>query len=63
VQWNPHFLSIQGHPEWVREYSRVRIQDRRNILSDQQVQSALASLENEPDNELFARWIVDFVKI
>jgi GMP synthase-like glutamine amidotransferase len=61
VQWNDHFLSIQGHPEWNRTYARTLINERRALFTPEQIAAGLASLDMKPDNELFARWIVDFV--
>jgi len=61
VQWNDHFLSIQGHPEWNRAYARTLMNDRRATLPPEKVESGLSSLNIKPDNELFIRWIMDFV--
>jgi GMP synthase-like glutamine amidotransferase len=61
VQWNNHFLSIQGHPEWRRAYSRALIERRREIIDTERVEAGLTSLALQPDSELFARWILDFV--
>lgn len=61
VQWSNHCLSIQGHPEWLNDYARERIRDRRELLSTEQVEKALASLDKEPDNALVARWMLDFI--
>ncbi len=63
VQWNNHFLSIQGHPEWNREYSRALINERRAIIAKDRVEAGLNSLSIEPDNRLFTRWILDFLKV
>jgi GMP synthase (glutamine-hydrolysing) len=63
VQWNDHFLSVQGHPEWNRAYSRTLINDRRAIIPPERIETGLESLSIKPDNELLARWIIDFVKI
>jgi len=62
VQWNDNFLSTQGHPEWTRAYSEASMMSRRGIIPDERIESALSSLHIEPDNGLFARWIIDFVR-
>jgi GMP synthase-like glutamine amidotransferase len=62
VQWNDHFLSVQGHPEWNTAYSRTLINNKRAIIPSERIESGLESLSIKPDNELLARWIVDFVK-
>ena len=61
VQWGNHFLSIQGHPEWLPAYSRALMNHRRGILGDELTDAGLASLAIAPDNALFTRWILDFV--
>ena len=61
VQWGNHFLSIQGHPEWLPAYSRALMNHRRDILGDELTDAGLASLAIAPDNALFTRWMLDFV--
>jgi GMP synthase-like glutamine amidotransferase len=61
VQWDSHFLSIQGHPEWERDYSRTLIDARRRIIPTERVAEGLDSLSRTPDNRLFTRWILDFI--
>lgn len=62
VQWNDHFLSVQGHPEWNTAYSRTLINDKRAIIPPERIETGLESLKIKPDNALLARWIIDFVK-
>lgn len=63
VQWSNHFLSIQGHPEWNRDYSRTLINARKRIIPPDRVEEGLASLWRKPHNDLFIRWILDFLKV
>jgi len=62
VQWNRHFLSIQGHPEFSADYSRAMMNERKAIIPPQRIEAGLESLSIEPDNALFTHWIMDFVK-
>jgi GMP synthase-like glutamine amidotransferase len=62
VQWNSHFLSIQGHPEWNRDYSRTLMNERRAILPKATIDAGLDSLEIKPENAIFVNWILDFVR-
>lgn len=62
VQWGKHFLSIQGHPEWEPEYSRALINERRAIIPGERIKTGLDSLQKEPDNLLFTRWIMEFIR-
>lgn len=62
VQWDNHFLSVQGHPEWTRPYSKALINDRRGIIPPKRIEQGLASLDKEPDDYQFAQWILMFAK-
>lgn len=61
LQWNAHFLSIQGHPEFSTEYSRALMHERKNIIPAERIEEGLHSLDRELDNERFARWVIEFV--
>ncbi len=57
-----HFLGIQGHPEFVPEYSRALMEARRGIrIPEEVVDEGLASLNLAPDRELLAKWMLDFL--
>jgi len=62
VQWNNHFMSVQGHPEWSNDYSATLINERRGIIPPERVNAGLFSLRLPPDNALFAQWICDFIE-
>ena len=62
VQWNEQFLSIQGHPEWNRDYSKALINERRTIIPSSIIDTGFRSLTTKPDNDCFIRWIIDFVR-
>lgn len=61
IQWSDHFLSIQGHPEWNKDYSKALMHERRGIIPAERIVRGLASLEQGVDNKMFARWVIDFV--
>ena len=44
VQWNSHFLSVQGHPEYSAAYSRTMMNERKSIIPAQRIQEGLDSL-------------------
>ena len=62
VQWDKYFLSLQGHPEWQTAYAKALMEDRRDIIPADTIAAGIASLQVEPDNALFARWIIEFVQ-
>ncbi len=55
-------LGIQGHPEFETEMMREIVNGREETVGTQAYQSAINSLnKGTPDNQLFARWIVNFL--
>lgn len=61
VQWSEHFLSIQGHPEWNKGYSKALMNERRAIIPAERIEEGFASLEHDVDSKMFVRWVMDFV--
>ena len=61
ILWNKHFLSIQGHPEWERDYAEALLQERRGQFLPERLELGLSSLSLVPDNQLFIQWVHDFV--
>ena len=62
VQWNEYFLSIQGHPEWHRDYAKTLMNERRAIIAPSVIEAGLQSLSKTPDNACVVRWMVNFIK-
>lgn len=62
VQWNEHFFSVQGHPEWSRDYSRALMNNRRAIIPAERIERGCDSLSTAPDNALVVQWMLDFVQ-
>lgn len=56
-----HILTFQGHPEFDKEYARQLLVMRREVLGEAIYQPAIASLEENIDEQLVARWIIDFI--
>lgn len=61
IQWSDHFVSVQGHPEWQPAYSEALMNHRRNIIPAETVDTALKTLDQKPDNELFTQWMINFI--
>lgn len=56
-------ISFQGHPEFSNAFSTALYENRRGRpLTDDQVDSAVASLEQPEDNDLLAGWIANFYR-
>jgi GMP synthase-like glutamine amidotransferase len=60
-QIGDHILTFQGHPEFTPEYARQRMQERREILGERRYQQGMASLKQNADHKLLAKWIINFV--
>jgi len=56
-----HILTFQGHPEFSNEYVKLIIKLQEKDLSNQQRQSAKASLHQRDDHELIMNWIFNFI--
>lgn len=55
-------MGLQGHPEFVPEYSAALMEARRGtLIPDSVVDAGLASLELEPDRPVLASWIRRFL--
>lgn len=62
IQWNDHFLSIQGHPEWPKGYSEALMNLRRGtLIPEERVETGVVTLKLGIDNERFASWVLDFL--
>jgi GMP synthase-like glutamine amidotransferase len=62
VQWSDHFVSVQGHPEWQRDYAAALMAYRRGIIAEETFDRALRSLAQTPDNLVFTRWLLNFIR-
>lgn len=56
-----HILTVQGHPEFLKAYSRELMTLRAEILGEEKVAEGMASLEGETDDAIFARWMLNFL--
>ena len=59
---NHTVLTFQGHPEFSRDYLNHIMTQRREHIGEQAYQQGVKSLKQIEDNELVARWIVNFIR-
>ena len=57
-----HFLSFQGHPEFSKEYSAALLEKRVLHIGEETTNTAKQSLQKAVDNEIVAKWILNFLK-
>ena len=56
-----HVMSMQGHPEFTREYAHAVATMRKEVLGEEVYQKASDSLKNQiADNVEVAKWWIDF---
>lgn len=61
LQINDNLLTVQGHPEFSKAYSKALIEDRITILGQELAEAGLNSLTLPVDDNVFAKWIVNFL--
>lgn len=54
-------LTFQGHPEFTQAYARQRMHARRKIIGEQRYRQGMASLDQDADHQLIAKWIINFM--
>lgn len=62
LEWSADILSIQGHPEWINAYSGALMDFRRPIIPAERIEQGFESLNQQSDNDLFAHWMMNFVR-
>jgi len=63
VQYGGHFMSVQGHPEFCKSYSRDLMEMRKGAIPDARLREGQVSLYAEVDSELMMRWILNFITL
>jgi len=56
-----HVLTLQGHPEFSKEYVKLIIRLQSKNLSSEQIKSAKASLLQNDDHVLVREWLFHFI--
>jgi GMP synthase-like glutamine amidotransferase len=54
-------MTWQGHPEFEKDYAETLMRRREALLGPETLAAGLASLDNEIDRALLARWILNFI--
>ena len=60
-QVGEHILTLQGHPEFTKDYARALMMGRRNLLGDDVLQAGLATLAGKQQGSRVAAWIINFI--
>ncbi len=58
-----HILSMQGHPEFTKDYSLMRMKGRVESLGELTYREGVNSLNVDTDEDIIGQWINQFFKI
>lgn len=62
LQYNNHFLSTQGHPEFSQDFAKALIHVRQDEFPSKRLEKGLSSFaENELDGSVLFQWFVNFL--
>lgn len=61
LQYGSRMMTVQGHPEFSKNYSRALMEKRKNIIPAPVIADGQASLTADADDHLMARWIINFI--
>jgi len=61
-QAGKHILTMQGHPEFSKEYANALMKKRVDRIGKDVVKAAQQSLKKEADSHDVGAWMVDFIK-
>ena len=56
-----HFVTFQGHPEFVKPYAEILMQSRKELL-ESAYDKGMASLDKTTDEGLVATWMLEFLQ-
>ena len=63
IQYNDHFMSVQGHPEFSKALSRALMDLRRgDVVPEERVVEGIESLAGESQGLLMMQWLVNFLR-
>lgn len=63
IQYGDCFLSVQGHPEFCKDYCRDLMSLREGVLPPARLRAGMASLSANADSALMMAWIVRFLQM
>ena len=61
-QLGNNIMTIQGHPEFSKDYSRTMMQYRAQKIGEHKLLQGIESLQKPVDDSLIALWILNFLR-
>ncbi len=62
LQYSSHFLSIQGHPEFTKKYSKDLMISRKDRIPANRIKAGIESLRKAINGELLTKWCLRFLR-
>ncbi len=62
LQYGDHFMSVQGHPEFTKNYSAAIMDIRRAQIPSNRIREGETSLKANIDDRVMAQWIINFCR-
>ncbi|ARS53200.1 type 1 glutamine amidotransferase [Kushneria konosiri] len=62
LQYGPHAMSVQGHPEFSKACSADLMAAKEGMMPDRRRREGMASLSAPVDDHVMAHWIVNFMR-
>ena len=59
---NNQVITIQGHPEFNKDYARALMTHREDILGERVYSQGIDSLAKDTHSETFVRWALSFAR-
>lgn len=60
-QFGKHIITIQGHPEFSKDYAKAMMINRRQKISAEQFEQAMDSWQKPVDDLIVAKWFLQFI--
>lgn len=61
LQIENHLVTVQGHPEFSKDYSKALIEKRKQSLGTDCYENGINSLQLEIHDSIFAQWMINFL--
>jgi len=62
VKYGGSVLTFQGHPEHKKTYTQALMLRRKDAMEEAVLSAGLRSLDDDPDAQLVAKWVVNFLE-
>lgn len=61
-QLGDNILTVQGHPEFNKQYAKTLMHERANLIGDEKYKNGIKSLRKPTDELSIANWMIQFLR-